>query len=182
MHHRGPWKVLISQSVYKDPWLELIRDEVIRPDGKPGSHTIVYVKQGVSVLAIDGEGAACLVREFHYGVGRVTIEVVSGGIDEGESAEAAAKRELREELGITAREWVDLGVVDPFTSMVNSPTRLFLARGLTFGGTDLEGTEHLELARMPFADAVAAVMDSRITHAPSCAAILKAKLWLAARE
>src|SRR3954469_13337887 len=109
MHDRGPWKVLESQSVYKDPWLELVRDEVIRPDGKPGSHTIVYIKPGVSVLALDADGTACLTREFHYGVGRVTLEVVSGGIDESESPEDAAKRELKEELGITAHEWTDLG-------------------------------------------------------------------------
>src|SRR5436305_465953 len=122
MHERGPWKVLKSDSVYKDPWLELVRDEVIRPDGQPGTHTIAYIKPGVSVLALDADGTVCLTHEFHYGVGRVTLEVVSGGIDEGESPEDAAKRELKEELGITAEEWSDLGVVDPFTAMVNSPT------------------------------------------------------------
>ena len=99
-----------------------------------------------------------------------------GGIDAGESPEAAARRELREELGITARELVDLGVCDPFTSVVVSPTRLFLARGLEFGETEREGTEQIHCRRVELAEALAMVDDGRITHAPSCLAILKASL------
>ena len=127
----GPWQILSRGEVYRDPWIEVTRDEVIRPDGAPGSHCIVRLKAGVSVLALDAEGMVYLTEEFHYGVGRTTIEAVSGGMDAGEDALAAAQRELQEELGITAGEWTDLGVCDPFTSVVVSPTRLFLARSLT---------------------------------------------------
>jgi ADP-ribose pyrophosphatase len=172
----GPWTILSHRQVYRDPWIEVSRDEVIRPDGDPGSHCIVRLKAGVSVLALDDEGCVHLTEEFHYAVGRVTLEVVSGGIDEGESPEAAARRELREELGITCRELVDLGVCDPFTSVVVSPTRLFLARGLAFGETDREGTEQIHCRRVSLTDALAMVHDGRITHAPSCLAILKTHL------
>jgi ADP-ribose pyrophosphatase len=159
--------------VYRDPWIEVLRDEVTRPDGKPGTHTIVRLKAGVSVLALDDEGQVHLTREFHYGVGRETIEVVSGGIDAGEDPLETARRELSEELGIEAREWTDLGVCDPFTSVVVSPTRLFLARGLTFGATSLEGTERIGRVAVTLEESLAMVFDGRITHAPSCLAILK---------
>lgn len=172
----GPWTILSRREVYRDPWIEVTRDEVIRPDGDSGSHCIVRLKAGVSVLALDDDGLVHLTEEFHYAVGRVTLEVVSGGIDAGESAETAARRELREELGITAGELVDLGVCDPFTSVVVSPTRLFLARGLTFGETDREGTEQIHCRRVSLADALQMVHDGRITHAPSCLAILKTHL------
>ncbi len=172
----GPWTILSRREVYRDPWIEVTRDEVIRPDGDPGSHCIVRLKAGVSVLALDDEGFVYLTEEFHYAVGRMTLEVVSGGIDADESAEAAARRELREELGITANELVDLGVCDPFTSVVVSPKRLYLARGLTFGETEREGTEQIQCRHVPFFEALQMVNEGRITHAPSCLAILKTHL------
>lgn len=171
----GPWTILSRAQVYRDPWIELTRDEVLRPDGQPGSHCIVQLKAGASVLALDADGFVYLTEEFHYGVGRTTIEVVSGGIDANEDVAAAARRELQEELGITADEWLDLGTVDPFTSVVVSPTRLYLARGLRFGATEQEGTEQIRCLRISFDEAVRMVMDGRITHGPSCVLILKAE-------
>jgi ADP-ribose pyrophosphatase len=174
----GPWQILSRREVYRDPWIQVTRDEVIRPDGAPGSHCIVRLKAGVTVLAVDEAGDVYLTEEFHYAVGRETLEAVSGGIDEGEAPEAAARRELREELGITANEWTDLGVCDPFTSVVTSPTRLFLARGLTFGPRALEGTERIHCCKLPFSEAVELVLAGRISHAPSGLVILKAHLRL----
>ena len=71
------------------------------------------MKSGVSVLPIDNKGNVYLTKEYHYAVERETIEAISGGIDKGENKENAAKRELNEEAGITANEWIDLGVLDP---------------------------------------------------------------------
>ncbi len=174
-HSRGPWQVLGRETVYQDPWIQVDRDQVIRPDGEPGTHCIVHLLHGISVLAVDDGGTAYLTEDFHYGVGRTTIEVVSGGVDAGEDAQAAAKRELREELGITAREWIDMGACDPFTTIVVSPTRLYLARQLSFGQRSLEGSERTRVHALPFDQAVRMVFDGRITHGPSCVLILKAR-------
>jgi ADP-ribose pyrophosphatase len=174
MRHNGPWQIHDTREVYRDPWVRVQQDQVTRPDGQPGTFCVVHIQPGVTVLAVDGAGRAQLAEEFHYAVGERTLEAVSGGVDDGEAPAAAARRELKEELGIEAAEWTDLGRVDPFTSMVLSPARLFLARGLTFGPTDREGTEIIRRVEMPLAEAVAAVMAGRITHAPSCTVILKA--------
>jgi ADP-ribose pyrophosphatase len=181
MQTHGPWKITGTRQVYQDAWLVLRRDEVIRPDGRPGTHVVVEIKPGVSVLALDGAGFAYLTDEFHYGVGRDTLEVVSGGIDPGEDPLTTAQRELREELGITAATWTPFGVVDPFTSIVVSPTYLFLAEGLTFGDHAQEGTERIRCVKMPLAEAVTRVQDSRISHASSAVLILKAHLCVSAR-
>src|SRR4029079_1084532 len=108
LYARGPWQVLKTTSVYHDPWSEGRRDDVIRPDGKPGTHSVVTIRPGVSVLLLDDEGFAYLTEEFHYGVGRYTLELVSGGLDDGEDPLAGARREAQEELGISAGEWVPL--------------------------------------------------------------------------
>jgi ADP-ribose pyrophosphatase len=175
---KGPWAVEQTTEVYRTPWVEVVEDKVIRPDGTPGLFTTVRMRPGVSVLALDGEGFVHLTSEYRYAVERESVEVVSGGVDDGETPLDAAQRELREELGIEAREWVDLGPVDPFTSVVFSPARLFLARGLTHATHEREGTEVISEVRVPLAEAVEMVERGRVTHAPSCVLILKAHLYL----
>ena len=178
MVQHGPWIIHSTDEVYRDPWLTVRCDHVMRPDGKPGTHSVVTIKPGVSVLAVDDEQNVFLTDEFHYAIGRNTLETVSGGIDEGETAEEAARRELQEELGLLAEELIHLGTVDPFTSSLYSPTELFLARGLTQTDADPEGTELIRLVKTPLKHAVEKVMFGEITHAPSCVLILKAEWHL----
>lgn len=174
MTPHGPWKILATSVAYQDRWLRVTRDDVLRPDGQPGTHSVAHLMPGVAVLAVDDDGVAHLTEEFHYGVGRTTLEVVSGGIEAGEDPFVCAQRELREELGIEAAEWIPLGKVDPLTTSLVSPARLYLARRLTFLDANPEGTEQIRHVRMPFREAVEAVMSSRITQGPSCVLILKA--------
>ncbi len=86
--------------------------------------------------------------------------------------------EAREELGIEAEEWLDLGMVDLDTSIVRCPVRLFLARRLTFTETEREGSETIKSVKLPLERAAQMVMESAITHGPSCAVILKARYIL----
>lgn len=174
----GPWRVLQRKAVYQDPWLKVERDDVIRPDGESGTYCVAYLKPGVCVVAIDHHQQISLTSEFHYGVGRITLEAVSGGIEPGDTPMETARRELLEEVGLTARTWIALGVVDPFTANVVSPTRLYLAMGLTQGEAQPEGTEVIESVQMPLKKAIDMVMRSEITHAPSCEAILRAGMHL----
>src|SRR5205807_6953045 len=92
MQQHGPWQILRSHEIYRDGWLEVRKDDVIRPDGLPGTHGVVRLKPGVSVLALDDENRVYLTDEFHYGVGRHTIEVVSGGREPDEAPLEAARR------------------------------------------------------------------------------------------
>ncbi|HEX4147479.1 MAG TPA: NUDIX hydrolase, partial [Pirellulales bacterium] len=162
-----------SHSIYRDPWLEVDCDEVIRPDGLPGSHCVVRLKAGVCVLALDSQGHVQLTEEFHYALGRTGLEAVSGGIEAGEEPLVTARRELEEELGIVAAKWTDLGSIDPFTTVVLSPTRLFLAEGLELGSARCEGTELIRRVSLPLAEALRLVEEGTITHAPSCVLILR---------
>jgi len=173
MKKHGPWTICGTREVYRDPWIHLQVDQVVRPDGNSGTYCTVRLKSGVCVIAMDEEKNVFLTKEFHYAVGRVTVEGVSGGIEEGESALSTAQRELKEELGIAAQRFKSLGVVDPFTAAILSPTELFLAEELSFGTPEHEGTEVIELVKVPLATALQWVDEGTITHAPSCVALLK---------
>ena len=178
MKQHGPWKIKSSEVKYKNPWLEVREDQVIRPDGKDGAYTLIRMKAGASALPLDEEGNVYLVEEFRYGLGRSGVETAGGAVDEGEDPFATAKRELSEELGITASKWTHLGFVDPFTGMLNSPADLYLAEELSFAPAALEGTETIKMIKVPLAQAVQMVLDSKITHAQSCVLILKAAKYL----
>jgi 8-oxo-dGTP pyrophosphatase MutT (NUDIX family) len=174
----GPWTINETVRKYRNDFIEVNEDEVIQPDGKPGQYATVMMKAGVNVLAIDEEGNAYLTSQFRYAVGRESIEVVSGAIDEGEEEKDAARRELREEVGIDAGELISLGQHDLDTSIVHCPASLFLARGLKFIETEQEGTESIRLEKMKLDEAVRKVMRSEITHMPTCVLILKASDYL----
>ena len=174
----GPWMIESSERLYADDFAEVWVDDVSRPDGEPARRVTMRMKEGVAVLALDEEGFAHLVRTFRYAVGKQCVEVVQGGAEEGEQPEASARRELKEELGIEAEEWTDLGLIDAITSQVYSPARVFLARGLTFGESDTESTESLEPVKVKLDEAVRMVMDGEITQGISCALILKAERLL----
>ena len=172
----GPWTILKREVVYHDPWPKVTRDQVTRPDGLPGTYCISHMKAGVCVLALDENNNCHLTDEFHYAVGRETLECVSGGIDANEEPLATAQRELAEEIGLKAERWTDLGTVDPFTAIALSPTRLWLAEGLSATATNPDGSEIIRHVQMPLAEVVQRVWSGEITHAPSVATILKA--WI----
>lgn len=172
MRKHGPWTIKETNQVYQDPYVELHVDKVIRPDGNNGLHVVVKIKPGVCVIAMDTQQQLHLTREFHYAVGRESVEGVSGGIEPGEDPLPCAQRELQEEVGLHAENWQYLMTVDPFTTIMESPTRLYLATELTPVPKALEGTETIETVVMPIAEAVEAVESGLITHAPTCVAIL----------
>ena len=174
----GPWTIEATERKFRNELIELNEDRVIKPDGSPGTYATVKLKDGVQVLAVDGEGGAYLAREFRYALGRADVETVGGGVDEGEELVEAARRELREELGIEAEEFTELGTLHLTTSLVDSRSTLFLARRLRFTEKEPDRSERIETVKLTFDEAVRRALDGRITHASSCVLILRARQHL----
>lgn len=178
----GPWKIKSTSIPYVDPYIEVKLDQVVRPDGNDGQHVVVALKPGVCIIALDEQQRVHLTREFHYGVGRYCVEAVSGGIEEGEDPDLTARRELQEELGLAAQDWQHLTTVDPFTTVVVSPTRVYLAQDLTSVADNPEGTEQIESVVLPLDEALQQVAEGVITHAPTCVGLLLTQRWLGQRQ
>lgn len=176
----GEWTIKETERIFKNDFIEVFNDRVIQPDGKRGEYATVEMKPGVCILAIDDERNAYLTKQFRYALGAESLEVIAGGLDEGEPLENA-KRELKEETGIEADEWISLGAAEIDTSIVHSPAHFFVARKLKFGKPKREGTEAIKPVRINFDEAVGKVLSGEIKHAASCVLILKAKLKLAAK-
>ncbi|MBS1196507.1 MAG: nudF 2 [Proteobacteria bacterium] len=175
----NPFLVNSSREVYVNPWIIVREDRVTRPGGKEGCFGIVQMKSGSTVLALDEQMNAMLVDEFKYAINRRSIELVSGGVDEFETPLEAAKRELLEETGTTSETWVDLGRLDPFTSVVDSPNFMFLALKAAFPEWhEPSADEPLQRLAIPFSEVLTMVLESKITHGASCAAVLKSAIYL----
>jgi 8-oxo-dGTP pyrophosphatase MutT (NUDIX family) len=178
MKKHGPWTIKGSRSVYRGKMMEVFEDEVVQPDGKDGTYSTIRMKDGVSIIALDEEGQAYLVREFRYALGRDDVETVGGAVDEGEEPIEAARRELREELGIEAEEWTELGLLHHTTSLVDSSSTMFLARRLKFREKDEDSGEVLETVKLPFAEAVGKALGGEFTDSNTCVLISRAQHYL----
>src|SRR5688500_1937629 len=115
----GDWTIKDTKKVYENDFVKVCEDDVIKPDGKDGKYATIHLKPGAWVLPVDDEGNVYLTRPFRYALGREDLEVAAGAI-EGENRLEAAQREAREELGIEAEDWTELGKIESATSITNS--------------------------------------------------------------
>ncbi len=178
MKKRGPWKIKKSKIFYKNPWVTLREDKVMNSKGKIGFFGVTIINPGVTIVPVDKQGNVYLTREFHYALGKTGIEAASGAIEKKESKLSAAKRELREETGVTAKKWTFLGRVDPFTNLVYCPAYLYLARDIKQGTQKQDELEKIKVVKIPFRKAVRLVEQGKIVHTPTCLAILKAQKYI----
>lgn len=175
---KGAWKIKDSIIKFKNNWIELIEDQVIRPDNKEGKYAFLKLKPGVSVLPLDDEGFVYLGEEFKYAINKISLECISGAIEDGETPLDCAKRELKEELGIKAEEWINLGFVEIISNLVNCPQHLFLVKKLSFGEQELETVESIKKVKIKFEDAVKKVLNNDINDCQSALLILKVKEFI----
>lgn len=171
---RNPWQTLSSEVKYQNAWITVREDQVIRPDGKPGIYGVVETRVATGVLALEEDDSVYLVGQYRYPLDCYSWEIIEGGAELDEDPLEACKRELQEEAGLEADHWALLGH-EIHLSNCHSSERGFLytARGLRHVGAAPEGTEELRLQRVPWNEAVAMVMDGRITDAMSIMAILR---------
>lgn len=171
-------KALSSERIFDGVILHVRRDEVELPGGGRSFREVVDHPGGVCVLALDGQDQALLVSQYRYPYGRVLREVPAGKLEYGEDPCAAALRELREETGAVPGEFRPLGELYPSPGYCGEIIRMYLARDLTFGETDLDEDEFLNVERVPFGELVDQVLAGEIRDAKTIAAVLKAKLLL----
>lgn len=174
----GKWTIKRTRKIFENDFFKVLEDEVIQPDGKDGTYATIDFLQGVAVLPMDDDGNIYLTKQFRYALERENLETVAGGIED-EDPLAGARRELKEEIGIEAADWHDFGVIENDTSITNSRARLYLARKLTFGKTEREGTEQIETVKMKLDEAVRKAMAGEITHHHTLVLILKTHVLLA---
>jgi len=169
----NPWKTLSSRFVYDNPWIRVREDQVVRPDGRHGIYGVVEFKnRAVGVLPVDDQGRIWLVGQYRYTVQAYSWEIPEGGAPQTESPEASARRELREETGLTAGRLELLTTAHLSNSVCDEVGYLFRATELTHGDDDPEGTERIEVRRFEWDLAWRMLERGEITDSLSVIALL----------
>ncbi len=183
MTEKNPWKRLGTRLIYQNAWLSLREDQVIRPDGKPGIYSVVETRIATAIVAIDADKNVYLVGQYRYPTDVYSWELPEGGTDPGEAPLAAAQRELREEAGLIADAWTQLGGEVHLSNCISSEVGYFyLAEDLHATASQPEGTEVLQVRRLPFGECVAMVDSGEIVDAMSIIGILRAERFLRDRS
>ena len=147
--------------------------EVINPKGGNGIYGKVHFKnKAIGIIPIDDDLNTWLVGQYRYTLDEYSWEIpMGGGLLENDTLESA-KRELKEETGLSATEWIQIMRIHTSNSVTDEEGFIFLARGLTEGETEFDPTEDLAIKKLPFNDALRMVLDGKITDSLSIAGIL----------
>ncbi len=143
MSSRNPWRTLDTRVVYANSWITVREDSVIRPDGQPGIYGVVEILPSVGIVALTDRNEIALVSQWRYTLGKMSLEIPTGGPEAGETILEAAGRELAEEAGLDAATWTPLGSIDNSNGITTDVSHIFLARGLAPlpGGQRRQGDE-----------------------------------------
>ncbi|MEA5257144.1 NUDIX hydrolase [Arcicella aquatica] len=170
----NPWKTISSREVYDNPWVNIRHEEVIKPNGEAGIYGVAHFKnRAAAVLPLDEENNTWLVGQYRYTLNEYTWEIPMGGGSFEVDILESARRELKEETGIEAEKWTELGKLHTSNSVTDEVGFMFLAEGLTYGEAEPDDTEILVLKKVSLVEAIRMVMDSEITDSLSIATILK---------
>jgi 8-oxo-dGTP pyrophosphatase MutT (NUDIX family) len=142
----GPWRRRSRVTRYANSWIEVLHDEVDRPDGSPGIYGVVHFRNlAVGVVAVDDTGRLLLVGQHRYPLDEYSWEIPEGGARLDEPPLDGARRELAEETGYTADHWRELCRFSLSNSITDERGVLFLATGLRPGPAAPEPSEDLAL-------------------------------------
>ncbi|RED99761.1 NUDIX domain-containing protein [Marinoscillum furvescens] len=170
----NPWKLQKSKRLYDNPWITLEEDEVINPGGGISHYgKVLFKNYAIGIVPLDEEMNTWLVGQWRYTLNEYSWEIPMGGGPKDEPRLDAAKRELKEETGLSAEKWTEFVKMHTSNSVTDEVGFAYLAEGLTQGETEFEETEDLKIWKLPFAEAHQMVLDGKITDSLSMVAIMK---------
>lgn len=175
----NPWKVIREKFIYENPWMRVSEFDVINPSGGEGIYGKVHFKNiGVGIVPLDKELNTYLVGQYRFTLDKYSWEIPEGGCPGNEDPLDCAKRELLEETGLKARDWVHLFDMHLTNSIADEFGKVYLARDLTQFESTPEETEQLVIRKLPFEEVYRMVEEGIITDSLSVAAIYKIKLMI----
>lgn len=164
-----------SEEIFDGQVLHLYKDTVQLPNGKSATRETIRHIGAVAIVPMTEDGKVVVERQFRYPLNRVITEIPAGKLDsKTEDRLSAAKRELEEETGLIANEWIEIGDYYPAAAYCDEVITLYLARGLQKGIRNLDEDEFLNIEKISLEELVEEVMQGKIADGKTQVALLKA--------
>jgi ADP-ribose pyrophosphatase len=171
----APERVLESRTIYNGKKVTLRLDTIDLGEGRTSTREIIEHPGVAAIVPVDADGNVLLVRQYRLAAQDVLLEIPAGVLDPGESAEACAQRELREETGRQAARLTSLGGEIYVSPGVSSEwIRIFLAEDLSEAPLDADEDENIAVVRVPLAEAVEMAARGEFRDAKTITGILLA--------
>lgn len=167
-------KTLSSKDVYKGIVIDVKLDEVELSDGKISKREVAQHSGGVVIAAKTINDEILLVKQYRYPIGKPLIEVPAGKLERGENVLEAAKRELLEETGYVAKNWVDLGYIYSSPGFCDEKLYLFMATELDFVAPNPDDGEILQPLQININEVFKMIKNGQIDDAKTIAVLMKA--------
>ncbi len=167
-----------SQTVASGGMLTVKCDQVRLPNGNVSQREYVMHPGAVLIVPLLPNGNVVLEKQFRYPLQQVFIELPAGKIDAGEDILLTGQRELLEETGYSATEWLAIGHQHPCIGYSDEVIHMYLARGLTLGLHQRDEDEALEVFDVSFADCLAMIQNGQITDGKTIIGLLMAEKYL----
>ena len=174
-------RILSEERVYEGKLVKVNRLEVTLPDGKPASREAVRHPGAAAIVPVDGDGNVTLVRQYRAPIAKILMEIPAGKLDfKGEDRLQAAKRELREETGLTAQNWIHLTDIVTAPGFCDELISIYLATGLSAGEDEPDEDEFLNVIKVPLAELIEKAKRGEITDSKTLIGLLLAEKRLQA--
>ena len=178
-YQHNPWKTLNSEKIYDSPWISLTKHDVTNPSGNPGTYSVVHFKNlAIGILPLDKHYNTWIVGQYRYPINQYSWEIPEGGGAHNIPPIESAKRELREEAGITATKWTKIQEMHLSNSATDEFCILYIAQDLDFHEPEPEEVEKLEIRKIPFSELYEMVRENKITDSLTVTMVLKAQLLM----
>ena len=167
-------KQLDSKEIYKGNLLHVFKDRVALPDGKETDREYIKHVGAVAIVAMDDNGRIAVEHQYRYPFGTDLLEIPAGKLDyEGEDHLEAAKRELREETGITASDFQYIGPFYPTCAYSTEVIHLYFAWNLSFGERELDEDENINVEMMDIREVADMILRGLVPDGKTQTAVLK---------
>jgi ADP-ribose pyrophosphatase len=170
-----PWKTLSTREIYRNNWIRVREDIAVLPNRQTTIYGVCELGVAVGVLPFVDADHVIMVRQYRYvQQENHRWEMPTGGLKPGETLEAAAQRELMEEIGYRAGTLTPINTFYSSKSVCQETAHLYIGRDLVQAEAPPDETEFLEVARMPFAEVLDLVMASEIRDSMTVIAVMHA--------
>lgn len=171
-------KQLSAEYIFRGKIINLRVDEALLPNGKTAKREVVEHNGGICIVPLTENNEVLMVEQYRYPYSEVVLEIPAGKRDGDEEPLAGGIRELKEETGATAEKFTFLGELYPTPGYCGEIIYMYLATGLSYGETDPDDDEFLNIKKIPLEKAVDMIMNGEIKDAKTQTAILKVERML----